>query len=462
MSQTAVMATTAGRETENQSENFRLADLNISRSTLASSSLANNEVGPNFEDSQTQFFEPIPDGGYGWTVVFAGAVFLFWTNGFASSFGVWQANILRSSYLHVQTSQITFVGGLALGALVGFGVPSLRLFSKFGVRRMCVIASVFLGAGPILTSFTLSNLGGLFCTAGLLSGAASCVLYTASNSVPVQWFSGKLGLANGLIKAGGGVGATVIPVIAQKLIDSVGLPWAYRIFGFLMLVTTLPSALLIKERSPVSSSLRVDLSSLVKNVSFLCLTASGAIVVFALYVPPFFLPLFSQSIGLAPPTGAALVAGFGASTTLGRLLSGFACDRIGPLNTLVITVLTNAISMLAIWPVSNSIGPLILFAVINGCGNGSFFVAMPTAIAAVAGPGVASSAMSVGTSFWCPGYLLGTSIAGILITSTGADKASTIEPYRAAIFYSGGVALVGGLFSLVSRFQVDQKINKKV
>lgn len=461
MSQTAI-TTSVVAQNNDQSDELRLTDLNTSRSTLASSSLRNDDVGPNFQDSQTQFFESIPDGGYGWWNVFAGSAFLFWTNGFASTFGVWQANILRSSYLHVQTSQITFVGGLALACLVAFGVPSVQLFSKFGARRVCVISSIFLSAGPILTSFTLSNLGGLFCTAGVLSGAASCVLYTASNSVPVQWFSSKLGLANGLIKAGGGVGATVLPVIAQKLIDSVGLPWAYRIFGFLMLVTTLPASLLIKERAPVSSSLRVDLSSLRKNISFLCLTVSGGIIVFALYVPPFFLPLFSQSIGLPPSTGAALVAGFGASTTVGRLISGFACDRIGPLNCLVLTAAINAISMLAIWPVSDSLGTLVLFAVLNGCGNGSFFVAMPTAIAAVAGPGVASSAMSIGTSFWSPGYLLGTSIAGILITSTGADKASNIEPYRAAIFYSGGVALAGGLFAIVSRFQVDHKINKKV
>ena len=319
-----------------------------------------------------------------------------------------------------------------------------------------------LAIGPILTSFTLRNLGGLFCTAGVLIGGSSCVLYTASNSVPAQWFSGRLGLAQGLIKGGGGLGATVLPIIAQKLINSVGLPWAYRIFGFLLLVTCLPSALLIKERTPMLSSLRVDLKGLVKNVSFLCLTVAGAITVFALYVPPFFLPIFSQSIGLSISTGAALVAGFGASTTIGRLLSGFACDKIGPVNTLVLTVLVNALSMLAIWPVSSSLAPLIMFALINGCANGSFFVAMPTAIAAVAGPGVASSAMSVGTSFWCPGYLLGTSIAGILITSTGADKASSIEPYRAAIFYSGGVALAGGLFALVSRFHVEHKVNKKV
>ncbi len=413
------------------------------------------------EEPPADAFEVIPDGGIeSWIMVSACGFLTFWSNGYITSWGVLQAAILHSSYMKVDVWTLSFVGSLALACIVAFGMLSVRVMRLFGIRYTCLVAVLLLGLGAILTSFTLKNLGGLFCTAGALVGVTSSILYTASNSLPVQWFSSKLGTANGLVKAGGGIGATVLPIAAQGLIDAVGLPWTFRILGFLILATGVPSALLLKERTHTGSTARIDWSML-KNVPFLYLCLAGAASTFALYVPPFFIPLFARSIGLSSSTGAGLVAGFGLSTTFGRMLSGVTCDKLGPLNTLALTMLVNAVSMLAIWPVSSSLAPLVLFAAINGIGNGSFFVAMPTAIAALSGPGYASGAMSIGTSFWTLGDLLGTPIAGILIGSTGAATSSTIESYRAAIFYAGGISLVGLALVVTSRFSVNTKVLKK-
>ncbi|KAK5318935.1 hypothetical protein LTR70_005231 [Exophiala xenobiotica] len=414
------------------------------------------------EEPPADAFEAIPDGGIdSWITVSACGFLTFWSNGYISSWGVLQAAILQSSYMEVNIWTLSFVGSLALACIVAFGTLSVRAMKLFGMRYTCLVAVLLLGLGPILTSFTLNHLGGLFCTAGALVGVTSSILYTASNSLPVQWFSSKLGTANGLVKAGGGIGATVLPIAAQGLINAIGLPWTFRALGFLILATGVPSALLLKERRRTISTARIDWLML-KKVPFLYLCLAGAASTFALYVPPFFIPLFARSMGLSPSTGAGLVAGFGLSTTFGRMLSGVVCDKLGPLNTLALTMLVNTVSMLAIWPVSSSLAPLVLFAIINGAGNGSFFVAMPTAIAALSGPGLASGAMSIGTSFWTLGDLLGTPIAGILIASTGAATSSTIEPYRAAIFYAGGVSLVGLVLVVTSRFSVNTKVLKRL
>lgn len=369
-------------------------------------------------------------------------------NGYATTWGVLQTAILQVPSVKVDVRTLTFVGSLALACVVSFGMLANRLMRMFGARYTCLVAVVLFSAGPILSSFTLHNIGSLFCTSGALVGLASSILYTASNSLPVQWFSSKLGTANGLVKAGGGVGATVLPIAAQGLIDAIGLPWTLRTFGFLMLATGVPCALLLNERATPGSAARLDWS-LLKSIPFLSLCLAGAVSTFALFVPPFFIPLFASSLGLSPSTGAGLVAGFGLSTTVGRMLSGVACDQIGALNTLAITMLTIAVSMLAIWPVSSSLAPLVVFAAINGAANGSFFVAMP-------------AAMSLATSFWSPGYLLGAPIAGILISATGAAGSSRIEPYRLAIFYAGGVSTAGLAFVFVTRFKVDAKVLKKL
>jgi MFS family permease len=404
--------------------------------------------------------EAIPDGGYGWTVVTACWCLLFWINGYITSWGVLQTAIVKSPNLHTSVRTITFVGSLGMACIVAFGLASVRLMRAHGVRYTCLAAILLFGLGLIATSFTLEHVGGLFCIAGLLTGLGASLLFTATNTLPIQWFSTRLGTANGLVKMGGGVGATILPLAAQGLIERVGLQWTFRVFGFLTLMTGIPCAFFLKERTRTGVASRFDWS-LLKNIPFLTLAMGGAVGVFALYVPPFFLPLFASSIGLSASMGAGLVGGFGAATAIGRLLGGWLCDRVGAFNAVAISALVNSISMLAIWPVSSSPPPLFIFAIINGCANGSFFVALPTAVTALA-PGSAAASVSLMTSFWTPGYLLGAPLAGILIESTGADKASSIEPYRGAIFYAAGVGVLATSLVVLSRMKLDMKLVKKL
>lgn len=309
--------------------------------------------------------EVAPDGGYGWTVVAACSFLLFWINGYITAWGVLQTAIVKSPGIHTDIRTITFVGSLAMGCIVALGLVSVRLMGSFGVRYTTLAATVLFALSLIATSFVLDSIGGLFCIAGALSGLGASVIFTSTNSLPLQWFSSKLGLANGLVKMGGGIGATALPIAAQALLDGVGLQWTFRILGGLVLVTGGPCALLLNDRTRTAAAARFDWN-LLKNVSFLTLTLAGAVGVFAMYVPPYFLPLFASSIGLSASTGAGLVGGFGAATAIGRLLGGWFCDRVGALNALAITTFVNSFSMFAIWPVSSSLPPLFIFAIING------------------------------------------------------------------------------------------------
>ncbi|USW58785.1 Putative major facilitator superfamily, MFS transporter superfamily [Septoria linicola] len=406
--------------------------------------------------------EVVPDGGYGWVITAACAYIMVLLNGYTTAWGVLQTAIVKSPHLHTDVQTITFVGGLYMACMVGFGLIAVRIMGKVGTRITCLVSALLFGVGLIATSFTLDHLGGLFCVAGLLLGVGTSSILTATNSLPLQYFSSKLGTANGIVKAGGGLGATIMPIAAQALLDKTGLAWTFRILGFLVLATAIPCALLLRDRQsgPRNQAMRYDFSIL-RHTPFLLVSLAGAIAVFSLYVPPFFLPLFASSIGLTATTGAGLVAGFGASTAVGRLLGGWVCDRMGALNTLTVACLVNSLTMLAIWPVSSSMPPLVLFAIVNGFANGSFFVALPTAVAALA-PGSAAASISLSNSFWTPGYLLGPAVAGMLIDATGAASADSIEPYRAAIFYAAGTGVCASLLTIVARLKLDRKVIKKL
>lgn len=337
----------------------------------------------------------------------------------------------------------------------------MRLLTKLGFSHTSLVAVLVVVLGLIGTSFTFDSLPGLFCIAGFVTGTSTSLLYTATNVLPSQWFSSRLGTANGIVKAGGGLGATVMPLIVQALLSKVGLAWTFRVLGCFVALIGIPCALILKERAPRHLRVTRFNWSLLKNIPFLTLSIAGGIGVFALFVPPFFLPLFANSIGLPSSTGAGLVAGFGASTFIGRLLAGYSCDRIGALNTLAITTFVNSITMLAIWPISNSLGPLLVFAIINGFANGSFFSAIPTSAAALA-PEASSASISLMTSFWTPGYLLGAPFAGMLINAHKAGESTSVEPYRAAIFYAAGTGVLATLLVIVVRLGRDKKLIKKL
>jgi MFS family permease len=132
----------------------------------------------------------------------------------------------------------------------------------------------------------------------------------------------------------------------------------------------------------------------------------GAIATFPLLVPPFFLPLFTASLGMSSGTGAGIVAAFNFSSALGRLLCGLCSDFVGPLNTLFISLLLSALSMLIIWPISTSLGPLIVFVIVNGMANGGFFSTMPTVVGNTFGSARVSVVMGMVVTGWAGGYLL--------------------------------------------------------
>lgn len=211
---------------------------------------------------------------------------------------------------------------------------------------------------------------------------------------PAQYFSRKRGLANGIVYAAGGLGGTIITFAFNALVSNLGTSWTYRVIGFVTLATGLPSAYLIKERAPITAAPFID-RSLLRDKRFIVLFFAGALATFPLFVPPFFLPLYATSLGLSNSAGAGLVAGFNFSSAVGRLLLGLNADIMGPLNTLLVSLVVSGISMLVVWPISTSLGPLIAFVIINGVANGGFFAVMPTVVGAVFGSRRVSVAMGM-------------------------------------------------------------------
>ncbi|KAI0516757.1 major facilitator superfamily domain-containing protein [Xylaria bambusicola] len=400
----------------------------------------------------------VPDGGYGWVVVASCAVLSWWTIGTSYSWGVIQGYLVEDGLS--TPAVLSFVGALGPTLLAAVAILNSRIMRMIGVRYTGMLGIFLIGLAEILAGFAVNSVPGLFITEGVLLGLGFGLTFIVTSTGSAQYFSKKRGLANGVVFAGGGFGGAVLSLALDPLIRAAGPAWAFRTLGLSTIATGLPAAWFIKERTPIRNGGFVEWR-LFKNPSFVFVFIGGAIGTFPLLVPPFFIPLFANAIGLSSATGAGLLAGFNFASAVGRILSGLLCDKIGPLNALFLALSLAAISMLAVWPVSTSLAPLAVFSVVNGMANGGFFSTMPTVVGNCFGSARVTVAMGMIVTSWSGGYLLGAPIAGYLLDAYGGQGAG-FQAYRPAMFYAGSLALGAAGFIELVRFRTNRNFFAKV
>ncbi|KAE8378531.1 hypothetical protein BDV26DRAFT_292198 [Aspergillus bertholletiae] len=183
------------------------------------------------EPDQASQSTELRDGGYGWVVVFACFVQTFWVNAWTGSWGIIQVALLLQGSMHtVPASTLSFVGPLGLSLTVALALACVWLAGVIGSRRSGLIGITLFGASTLVGSFTVSNITGLFMSAALY-GMGGSLMFTMFNNLPLQWLRDRLGTANGLVKLGGGIGATVMAFAVQQLIDKLGIAWTFRIMA---------------------------------------------------------------------------------------------------------------------------------------------------------------------------------------------------------------------------------------
>jgi hypothetical protein len=111
----------------------------------------------------------VPDGGYGWVIIFASSLLCFWFVGIPYSWGVIQAALVKQK---VSTpASLSFVGSLTAACISFLALANARLIRRIGGRNTALAGVILLGMGGILSSFSTKNVGGLFFTTGVVMGA---------------------------------------------------------------------------------------------------------------------------------------------------------------------------------------------------------------------------------------------------------------------------------------------------
>ncbi|XP_001945535.1 monocarboxylate transporter 14 isoform X2 [Acyrthosiphon pisum] len=161
----------------------------------------------------------IPDGGWGWMVVFASLMICLISDGISFSFGLLYIEFLKE--FQESKSKTAWIGSLFMAVPLILGPVGSALVDKFGCRKMTILGGVISGLGFIISSFA-DSIEMVFFTFGFLSGLGLCLCYVTAVVSIAYWFDKKRTLATGLGACGTGIGTLLYAPMTQYSIEEYG------------------------------------------------------------------------------------------------------------------------------------------------------------------------------------------------------------------------------------------------
>ena len=138
---------------------------------------------------------------------------------------------------------------------VVFGSPALGfLVDRVGVKRLLLPSITLMGLAVAATSLLQGNIWYFYLSFFAITLLGLGTLPLSYSRVLIGWFDKKRGLALGVALSGFGVGGALVPEVAATMTELYGWRSAYQLFAVMVLVVSLPLALLVLREAPVESS----------------------------------------------------------------------------------------------------------------------------------------------------------------------------------------------------------------
>jgi len=257
--------------------------------------------------------------------------------------------------------------------MIGFGIGGLfmgQLSDRFGVTVPLVIGACGIGAGFWLagtsSSFVVFNAAhGLLL--GLLGGSATFSPLVADTSL---WFVKRRGIAVAIVASGNYLGGAVWPPIVQRSVDAWGWRNTYIGMGIVCAVAIIALAQLMRTRPPIVSASSVAASAAGSTHPFgmsrtsaqVLLCIAGLACCVAMSMPQVHIVAYCGDLGYGVARGAEMLAvmlGFG---IVSRLVSGWICDHIGGLRTLLLGSALQGVALLLFLPFDGLVSLYVISA----------------------------------------------------------------------------------------------------
>ncbi|KAG0253342.1 hypothetical protein DFQ27_007484 [Actinomortierella ambigua] len=415
---------------------------------------------------------------YGWVIIAASFFLQFISLGIANIFGVYQNYYLNHAYKgRASAFEISWIGSLTIVTLDMLGPYTGALCDYVGHRQTAMMGIVVMSLSLVAAAFA-QEVWQLYLAQGFLYGVGCSLTYFASLTIPSQWFTKNRGMVTGMAIAGGGIGGMILSPVVSKLLESLGLRWTILITAIAQAALLLPAAMLLRTRIETGrerarriqqygyrkgESLEqdkkrkfVDWSILRTNRRVLLLFLTGIPVVAGYFAPFYFISTYATQNGASSSTAAMLVGVMNGSSALGRVLTGMAADRAGPINSLFTVLVTACLSVFLIWSFAKTVAVMYVFAVIYGIACGGFVSVIPTVTGSICGLDRLTMVTGIIYAGMAIGAVIGTSSGAILDTIGGGTD------YTSLIVWTGSVLAIGSSCVFVLKWMTNRNMFVKV
>lgn len=289
-------------------------------------------------------------GYYGWRVALAACFGVM--AGFGSLFVYTFAVFVKPLGAEFGWSREAISRGFGFAALtLALVSPGLgRLLDRLGPRRIILPCMAVFGCAIISLGFLRSHLWQFYITCIVLGAVGNGAAHLAYSRSISTWFAERLGLALAFVMLGAGLGAMILPFIAQTIINRSGWRGAYALLGSIALLLGLPlSWRYIHERSdaPHGSSV-TELSGMswqegIRSYPFWIIVAVLFLSSISMNGAITHLVALLTDRGVTARDAALCVSMLGGSSLLGRVSVGWLLDRFfAPRVAFIVGVITAA------------------------------------------------------------------------------------------------------------------------
>jgi len=320
--------------------------------------------------------------------------------------------------------------------MLGFGIGGIvmgRIADRFGVAVPIVIGAFGLGSGFILAG-NAPNLLVFGLAQGLLIGFLGCsATFAPLVADTALWFNRRRGIAVAICASGNYLAGATWPPILQYMFDTIGWRATYTAVGVFCTCAILLLALAMRRRppaleaTPVASRARAERPlGLAPNTLMVLLIIAGIGCCVAMSMPQVHIVAYCGDLGYGAARGAemlSLMLGFG---IVSRLVSGWICDRIGGLRTLLLGSFLQGVALVLFLPF-DGLASLYIVSAMFGLFQGGIVPAYAIIVREyfpAREAGVRTGIVLMATLF---GMALGGWVSGAIFDLTGSYRAAFVN-----------------------------------
>ena len=257
--------------------------------------------------------------------------------------------------------------------MLGFGVGGIlmgRLSDRFGVMVPTIIGAVGLGGGFVLAG-NAQTLWQFSLAHGILVGLLGCsATFAPLVADTALWFNRRRGIAVAICASGNYLAGAVWPPILQYGFDTIGWRNTYTGTGIFCGAAMLALAFALRPRPPsveastqAGGTLRSETPlGLSPNGLTALLAIAGVGCCVAMSMPQVHIVAYCSDLGYGATNGAQMLSIMLAFGIVSRLVSGWICDRIGGLRTLLLGSALQGIALLLFLPFNGLVSLYIVSA----------------------------------------------------------------------------------------------------